>query len=255
MHQPTLRVIKILELLANSKEELTLTLIAKKLNIPVGTISPILQTLQEKKYIKCNLSNKSYCLDFKILELSYNLKGENNVIELIRKHMKNIRDLTNQTCQLGVLRKSNVLYLEKIDANDQIQLKSFVGTSYPAYATSLGKALLSNKTKEELQILYPKNFEKITSNTLKNIDELYKQIKQIKKEKVALESGEMNPQIECMAINIEHKNKIIAAISISYPIFYSNKNFKEKNKKILIEEKHKIEEMINLHFPNLERIY
>ncbi|EAH4700593.1 TPA: IclR family transcriptional regulator, partial [Campylobacter jejuni] len=40
MHQPTLRVLNILELLA--KEKLTLSAIAKKLNIPAGTLWPIL---------------------------------------------------------------------------------------------------------------------------------------------------------------------------------------------------------------------
>lgn len=52
----------------------------------------------------------------------------------------------------------------------------------------------------------------------------------LKKEKIAIEIGEMNPQIECMAIGIEHKNKIIAAISISYLIYCSNKAFREKIK-------------------------
>ncbi|EGD3157222.1 IclR family transcriptional regulator [Campylobacter coli] len=253
MHQPTLRVLNILELLA--KEKLTLSTIAKKLNIPAGTLWPILQTLQEKQYIRCDLKNKSYYLDFKILELGYNIKSENSIFEMIKKHMKNIRNLTNQTCQMGILKEENVLYLEKIDANNPVQLKSFIGTSYPAYATSLGKALLSNKNKEELKKIYPNNFEKITENTLKNIDELYQQIEQIKKEKIAIESGEINPQIECMAIGIEHKNKIIAAISISYLIFYSNEIFREKNKKILLEEKNKIEKALKIHFNDLEELY
>ncbi|EAI8456509.1 IclR family transcriptional regulator [Campylobacter coli] len=253
MHQPTLRVLNILELLA--KEKLTLSTIAKKLNIPAGTLWPILQTLQEKQYIRCDLKNKSYYLDFKILELGYNIKSENSIFEMIKKHMKNIRNLTNQTCQMGILKEENVLYLEKIDANNPVQLKSFIGTSYPAYATSLGKALLSNKNKEELKKIYPNNFEKITENTLKNIDELYQQIEQIKKEKIAIESGEINPQIECMAIGIEHKNKIIAAISISYLIYCSNKAFREKNKKILLEEKNKIEKALKIHFNDLEELY
>lgn len=254
-HQPTLRVLNILELLANSKENLTLSVMAKKLNIPAGTLWPILQTLQEKQYIKCNLKDKSYYLDFKILTLGCNIKSENSVLELIKKHMKNIRNLTNQTCQMGILKEGNVLYLEKVNANNQVQLKSFVGTSYPAYATSLGKALLANKSKAELKKLYPQAFEKITEKTLNNIDELYQELKDIKKHKIALESGEMNPQIECMAIGIEHKNKIIAAISISYLAFYSDENFREKNKKILKEEKKKIEEAINFSFPDLEEIY
>ncbi len=58
-----------------------------------------------------------------------------------------------------------------------------------------------------------------------------------------------------MAIGIEHKNKIIAAISISYLVFYSNEAFRAKNKKILLEQKSKIEEALYLSFPDLERIY
>lgn len=136
-----------------------------------------------------------------------------------------------------------------------MQLKSFIGASYPAYATSLGKALLANKSKIELKKLYPQTFKKITEKTLNNIDQLYQELKEIKKTKIALESGEMNPEIECMAIGIEHKNKIIAAISISYLIFYSNEDFREKNRKILQREKNKIEELINSNFPDLDELY
>ncbi|WP_291952846.1 IclR family transcriptional regulator [Campylobacter sp.] len=251
-HQPTLRVLKILELLACEKN-LTLSQIAKNLDIPIGTLSPILKTLQETRYIFCK--NKFYCLDNKILELSLSIKNENSVIELIKKHMKIIRDLSGQTCQMGILKGGEVLYLEKFDTNNEIQLKSFVGTTYPAYATSLGKALLEKKSKKELQTIYSKKFTKITPNTLNDIDQLYTQLQIIKKEKIALESGEMNPQIECMAVGIEHKGKIIAAISISYLIFYSNEAFREKNKKILLEEKNKIEKTLLSNFPNIEKIY
>lgn len=113
-HQPTLRVLNILELLANSKEKPTLSIMAKKLNIPASTLWPILQTLQEKQYVKCDLENKAYYLDFKILALSNNIKSKNSILEIIKKHMKTIRDLTNQTCQMGILKEGNVLYLEKI---------------------------------------------------------------------------------------------------------------------------------------------
>lgn len=81
----------------------------------------------------------------------------------------------------GNFKRWKCALFRKIDANNTVQLKSFIGTSYPAYATSLGKALLSNKNKKELEKLYPKNFDKITENTLNNINELYQQIKQIKK--------------------------------------------------------------------------
>ncbi|EAI9159441.1 IclR family transcriptional regulator, partial [Campylobacter coli] len=45
------------------------------------------------------------------------------------------------------------------------------------------------------------------------------------------------------------------AISISYLIFYSNETFREKNKKILLEEKNKIEKALKIHFNDLEELY
>ena len=254
-HQPTLRVLKVLEFLAGCKQACTLSAMAKNLQIPPSTLLPILQTLQEKNYIKCEHTNKSYELDFKIVELAQSIKKEASVLEVIRIHMKKIRNLSAQTCQLGILKGGEVLYLEKFDAKNEVRLKSFIGTTYPAYATSLGKALLEKKSKKDLQKLYPNNFEKITKNTLKNIDELYSQLKHIRKEKIAIESGEMNPQIECMAIGIEYKGKIIAAISISYLVFYSNEEFRDKNKKILLNEKKAIEDLLAIQFPNLEYIH
>ena len=56
-----------------------------------------------------------------------------------------------------------------------MQLKSFVDTFYPAYATSLGKALLANKS--EFKKLYPQAFEKMTEKTLNNIEELHTELK------------------------------------------------------------------------------
>lgn len=92
----------------------------------------------------------------------------------------------------------------------------------------------------------------MTTNTLKNIDELYENLKIVKKEKIATESGEMNTQIECMAIGIEFKKQIIAAISISYLIFYSNKDFKEKNKSILLQAKAELEKALQVHFADMK---
>lgn len=60
-----------------------------------------------------------------------------------------------------------------------MQLKSFVDTSYPAYATSLDKALLANKS--EFKKLYPQAFKKMTEKTLNNIEELHTEFKKKKK--------------------------------------------------------------------------
>ena len=45
-HKPTERVLSILELLASTPEDITISQISDKLSIPKGTLFPIIQTLK-----------------------------------------------------------------------------------------------------------------------------------------------------------------------------------------------------------------
>lgn len=69
--------------------------------------------------------------------------------------MKAIVNQCAEICQFGILEHSDVLYLAKVDSPEPIRLSSSIGKRLPAYCTSLGKALLCEFSKEELQELYP----------------------------------------------------------------------------------------------------
>ena len=60
--------------------------------------------------------------------------------------MRLIVGVCSETCHFGILVGGDVLYLLKIDSPEPIRMYSSGGRRLPAYATGIGKALLSDYT-------------------------------------------------------------------------------------------------------------
>lgn len=231
-HRPTSRVLDILELLANSPKGLTLTEIAIGIDAPKSSILTFIKTLARRKYISFDNSSMTYSIGIGLYCVGQSYL-KNNRFEIIKESMANIVNEVNEICQMGIIDNADVLYIAKVDSNDPISIVSSVGKRIPAYATAIGKALLSNHTKAQLLDLYGTNLKPFTVNTIKTCDELYEQLQLVKKNGYAYENQESNANIECIAVPLYKDDKIIAAISISIPTFRSNKSKKNNIIKVL----------------------
>ena len=160
LHKPTYRVVKILELLeAAKKTGKSLSDISKILEIPKGTVSPVLKTLENLNYITFNPQTHRYTLGFRAFELGLDYGSDTDVIAMLQKNMQAIVRDINEICQLGVLSGPDVLYILKESPNNAVAIRSSIGAKLPAYATGLGKALLQLITCRIYLLLFNK-FEK-----------------------------------------------------------------------------------------------
>jgi len=243
LHNPTMRVINILEEIDNSPEGLTLSELAERINSPKSTISPIIHTLLAKGYLKVDemLRYKIGIRSFLLGISSYlDFKG----IRIITNEMQGIVDACNEVCQLGKLVDFDVLYLAIVDSKQPIKLVSSVGKRLPAYATALGKALLSKYSDEDLRAHYGNKLKPITKNTITDIEMLLKQIREIRRGKLASEFGEINEEIGCIATPLIKGDDVIASISVSFPLYRATEDKLRLIEKVLYEKRPIIEELI-----------
>lgn len=245
LHKPTKRVLDILTYIANTQKGSNLTEISLELNIPKSTISPILKTLLELKFIQQDKENLKYIIGIKSFKVGNSFLDNISIMDVIKSHMRNIVKQCNEICQLGFLEGKDVVYIAKVDPAQPIKLSSSVGKTLPANCTALGKILLSSLSNEELKELYAKGLPSLTKKSINNIETLIKQINDIRKSNFAYETGESNSQIQCLAVPIFNQNKIIASMSVSIPIFRSNKAVFNKIKNILLKESEQISKEIN----------
>lgn len=240
-HNPTLRVLRILELIDKCTDGINLSEISASLDLPQGTISPILKTLLAMRYIK--QEGKLYKINYRSFELGLSYSSGNNALTLIRRQMREIVAEIGEICQMGVLSGHDVYYLLKENANTFIQINSNVGMRMPAHITGIGKALLSGLSNEEIRAMYDGyDFISYTPHSITDVNVLIEQLEKARKEGFAYENEESTPDICCVAVPLEEDGKVRAAISVTVPKFRYGKEISDDIKKLLKQKKKLIEE-------------
>lgn len=243
-HKPTLRVIHILEALRNQPEGMTLTEISKNCEMPKGSISPIIHTLASCKFLRYDELSGKYSIGIRCYEIGNEYISQLNVSDEIREITKDIVGKCNETSHFAILDGRDVVYLIKQDSSEAIRMVSSIGKRIPAYSTAIGKALLSGYTDEAVRTLYADGLEKITENTVVDINVLCDQLEEIRHTKIAYESEESSMNITCIAVPVEKNGEVVAALSVSIPIFRATDEKKEQIKQVLLNGKQQIENLI-----------
>ena len=240
-HNPTLRVLRILELIDANSSGLSLSEISNLLELPKGTISPILKTLAAANYIvpEGNL----YRIGPRAFELGLSYASGQNALSIIRSEMRSIVASVDEICQMGVLVGQDVHYLLKEEGHAIISIISEVGQHLPAHVTGLGKALLSGMTDEEVRRLYEGyRFFPYTPNSIMDIDTLIAVLHDIRSAGIAYENEESTAEICCAAVPLAENGQIRAAISVTIPKFRYTDEKRQQITQLLLEKRHLIEE-------------
>lgn len=225
MHPPTLRVLDILELLAQRGEPLRLTDFSKVLEIPKSTLLPILQTLCQRNYLHQD-SAGLYTAGTALFSIGTSFSGCFPVLDYVNNILAELAQQLQETCYFGALENGQVLYLGKQDSPQPLRVLTDTGRRMPAYATSLGKALLMDHDQEKLQDLYPGGLTALTPNTITDPTILAAQLAQARSDGYTWEIEESTAHIRCFAVPVRKHSRIIAAISVAIPLF----RYEEANK-------------------------
>ena len=218
MHQPTLRVLQILEAVSNDSREKRLSEISRDLNIPKSTLLPILQTLCQQRYLTQDDVGR-YQPGTALFTLSAGFSDSFPILKYVHHQLELLVNTLGETCYFGILDGNEVLYLDKVDSRQPIRMLTSIGRRLPAYATGIGKALLIGKTPDQLRELYPDGLTPLTEKTLTNPDQLHAQLLRAAYDGYTWEIEESTPHVRCFAVPIRKSGKIVAAISVSIPLF------------------------------------
>jgi DNA-binding IclR family transcriptional regulator len=161
-----------------------------------------------------------YRLGLACLELSRAYHTGDEVRQAALPVMRALRDETMETVHLGVLDQFEIVYLEKLEGLHAIGLMSSrIGRRAPAFCTGLGKALLAYSNPGDIQANLEKlHLKKFTETTITNKKNLLDHLDEIRKQGYALDQGEHEKEVRCVAAPIFNLyGKTVAAISVSGP--------------------------------------
>ncbi len=213
-------------------------------SIPKSTAYSIIQTLKNMKFFNYDTKTERYTLGTAAFEIGSRYITNNNDSAIYEEIVSEISRACDETVHLGILDERYVLYISKHDSNHVVRMISSIGKRVPAHGTALGKALLSGLSDDEILKLYDGiTLEKLTDNTITNVEDLLKQIDVIRKTGISYESEESTLGIMCYAVPIFGKDKkVIMGVSVSIPIFRAEGR-QEQILETLSSSKKKLEEL------------
>ena len=227
MHNPTMRVLQIISLVSGSSQPLRLSDMSRILNIPKSTLMPILKTMVQSLYLFKDEADR-YSPGIAMTAMGISSNSVTTSSDHIRRCLQQLVDRFQETCYFGVLEKGQVFYLEKVESPNPLRMLTATGHRLPAYATGLGKALLLDKSENELKKLYPSGLRPLTENTVADIPSLMKQLGEAKAQGYTWEVQESTEHIRCFGVPVRIGGRLEGAISIAIPLFRYQPSEKEK---------------------------
>ncbi len=199
------KAFEIIKFISENQGKLSLSELGRQLNMNKTTMFRYLETLELLNILERRDSN--WYLGIELFSLGHKVDAKSRIVDRIHPYLQEISVRLNETVNLVGMYDNSALYLDKVESNRALQMRSQLGDHLPLHCTSLGKAILSTLPGAEVdKILGIIKLEPYTSHTVTSIEELKSQIDFVKTNGYSLEKEELEPGLSCIAVPLHIKS-------------------------------------------------
>lgn len=211
--QSLARGLKILDLLGQAADGMSITELAEILKVDKGSASRLVATLVRYGYAERDEVTRRYHLGTRVVGLSRSVLARLSLRESAKPYLRQLMERTGECAHLAVLAQGKALYIDQVEAPATLRVNAQVGTMNPLHCTALGKALLAFG-----DVPIPGSLERFTPKTIRNKRVLQGHLEEIRRAGYALDDEEFDPGVRCIAVPVfDHRGRLAGTIGISGP--------------------------------------
>tara|TARA_R110002051_G_scaffold2620_5_gene13940 strand:- start:1572 stop:2465 length:894 start_codon:yes stop_codon:yes gene_type:complete len=209
------RGLSVIEAFDENDPEMTLSAVAHKTNLSPATARRILRTLQLMGYV--GSLNKRFFLLPRVLGLGSAFMRSTQTEDALLPELRRLVDLFGDAASVGILSGADVFYLAHTSDQRAIRPVAGLGVSYPLYATSMGKILLSGQPQDSFEnYLAQTERDALTSATITDPDGIRAEVSKAAKQGYATVRDELAYGVTALAVPIFLPSEgIVAAVNTS----------------------------------------
>ncbi|MFV0434013.1 MAG: IclR family transcriptional regulator C-terminal domain-containing protein [Leucobacter sp.] len=195
--------------------ELTLSEAAKRAEIPAAAARRFLRTLETLGYVRGD--GKRFALTPRVLELGFSYLSALSLPEIMQPHLERLSREVDESVSAAVLAGADIVYVARVPTRRIMSVRITIGTSFPAYATSMGRVLLAAlpdaELARELGAIRP---ERLTDRTITDPASLAAEIVGVRDRGYAIVDGELEAGLRSVAVPVRGRDgRVAAAINVS----------------------------------------
>ena len=147
------RAVRILKSFTPDQVELSVTELARGLNLPKATVYRILASLVKEGLIEKNSKTGKYHLGIEMFRLAWSAVNHRDLRKCALPAMRELSEKTKESVALYIRAKHLRICIEKVEGPHLIRHFVKVGESLPLYCGGAGRLLLAFAPKEECRYL------------------------------------------------------------------------------------------------------
>jgi IclR family KDG regulon transcriptional repressor len=213
------RAFQILEAFTESRSELGVAEISKRLKLSKNAVFRLLFTLQRGGYVEKNSETKKFRLGLKLFRLGNAVLQTDDWYQLALPIMDQLREQFKETVNLAVMHQGMILYIQRLESPSSLRTSNRIGSRAHVHSCALGKAILAYMDPKEVNaILSQRGLPQMTPNTITQANLLESQFKITRARGYSIDNEENVRGVVCLGAPIFNaQGEPIAAISISGP--------------------------------------
>ena len=196
------RGLRLLQLFSESPHGLTAKQVAGRSRLPVSTVHRFLVNLAGAGFLNCS-GDGVYHLGIACFAIGQAALSQLDIRRVSLPYLQELNRQTRETIHLTVRHGLSAVYVEKLDSPEQLRIYSRIGAAVPLYCTAVGKVMLAHMSDDERERVLPQlRLERLTANTVGNLQELEAELYRVRKNGYACDLEEHEPHIRCVAAPI-----------------------------------------------------
>jgi IclR family transcriptional regulator, pca regulon regulatory protein len=195
--------------------QLTLSEVARATGLTRAATRRFLHTLADLGYVRTD--GRLFALTPRVLELGYAFLSSVELPEVAEPHLERLVAEVHESSSVSVLDGDDIVYVARVPTSRIMRVSINLGTRFPAYATSMGRAMLAWLPEEELSAhLERVQLRRLSPRTITAEPVLRAELARIRSQGWALVDQELEEGLRSIAAPIRDRSgRVVAAVNLS----------------------------------------
>lgn len=200
---------------------LRLSVARAELGVAQSTAHRLMAMLVYYGFVRQDPISRAYLAGPALMEIGLAVVQSMDIRTVAHDILVELSATTHETTHLAQLEDTHVRFLDGVESDRALRVASRTGRTLPAYATSVGKALLAYLSAEELRARYPeeKFTDRPTDKTVEKLSDLEAQLDKVRRQGYATNSSESEEGVSSIGVAVIHPVRgPVAALSVAAPV-------------------------------------
>lgn len=216
------RGLSVIRAFGAGRPTLTLSEVAREAGMSRAAARRFLHTLVDLGYVASD--GREFSLRPQILELGHAYLGGLSLPDVAQPHLKRLAAEVGESASLAVLDGADIVYVARVATYRIMSAAIVVGTRFPAFATSMGRAILGGGPVDAQEAFLKKaKLEPLTPRTITDPQRLRLELNKVRTQGWALVDQELEEGLRSLAVPIhDASGRVTAAVNVSAPVRRGN---------------------------------